>query len=182
MNASCVQNLHHHHMSMGGWSWAFTPYRNEDVARYLNHPRVQTFIVQDIDAICKFPIFCTQFQRHGLHNVLQCIPFLFAAYNERLTMPKMLILGGNDQFFPSTGSHYFFDELNEPKFMWYVHMVFSCCSRRSVQLFITPTLKFSTACMKMMTMDWVTTKMKLIEILKLSLLLPEQLSVLFYWW
>ena len=39
-------------------------------------------------------------------------------FNERLTMPKMVIVGGNDQFFPPDGSHYFFDELTPPKFMW----------------------------------------------------------------
>ncbi|ELU00839.1 hypothetical protein CAPTEDRAFT_221748 [Capitella teleta] len=83
------ENLHHHHRSFGGWSWAFLPYWNEDVARYLNHPRFQ-LLAEDVDAI---------------------------NYNERLTMPKMLILAGNDQFFPSSGSHYFFDELAEPKFM-----------------------------------------------------------------
>jgi PhoPQ-activated pathogenicity-related protein len=83
------ENLHHHHQSLGGWSWAFGPYWNEDVARYLNHPRFD-FFKSDIDVI---------------------------EYNERLTMPKVIIVGGNDQFFPSSGSHYFFDELTGPKFM-----------------------------------------------------------------
>jgi PhoPQ-activated pathogenicity-related protein len=33
----------------------------------------------------------------------------------------MVIIGGNDQFFPASGSHYFFDEIPDPKFMWYVY-------------------------------------------------------------
>lgn len=82
-------NLDHHFRALGGWSWAFIAYWIEDVSKYLHHPRVL-----DLAAIID-PI----------------------SYNERLTMPKLIISAGNDQFFPPDNSHYYYDELNGPKYL-----------------------------------------------------------------
>ena len=35
----CVQNLHHHNMAYGGWSFAFAPYWNDNIPYYIDHPR-----------------------------------------------------------------------------------------------------------------------------------------------
>jgi len=82
-------NLEHHYRGLGGWSWAFIPYWTEDVSKYLYHPRVAD-LAKLID------------------------PF---SYNERLTMPKLLIAGADDEFFPPDGSHYFWGELTGPKLL-----------------------------------------------------------------
>jgi len=85
-------NLEGHYRSLGGWSWAFLPYWIEDVSRYLYHPRTQEL------ATFMDPL----------------------AFNERLTMPKLLIAAAGDQFFPADGTHYFWNDLTEPKLfqMW----------------------------------------------------------------
>lgn len=80
-------NLEHHFRGLGGWSWAFIPYWVEGVSRYLYHPRVDT-LAGFIDPI---------------------------SFNERLTMPKLLIAASADQFFPPDGNHYFWEQLTEPK-------------------------------------------------------------------
>jgi PhoPQ-activated pathogenicity-related protein len=81
-------NLEHHNRALGGWSWAFSPYWVEDVSKYLYHPRVA-----DLARIAD-PI----------------------EYNERLTMPKLLIAAVGDEFFPPDGTHYFWDTLTPPKY------------------------------------------------------------------
>jgi len=81
-------NLEHHFRALGGWSWAFFPYWAEDVSKYLYHPRVPV-LASYIDPL---------------------------SYNERLTMPKLIICSSGDQFFPPDGSHYFFDSLTGPKY------------------------------------------------------------------
>jgi PhoPQ-activated pathogenicity-related protein len=82
-------NLEHHYRSFGGWSWAFFPYWAEDVSRYLYHPRVEV-MAEFIDPI---------------------------SFNERLTMPKLVICAAGDQFFPPDGSYYFWEELTGPKYL-----------------------------------------------------------------
>jgi len=83
------KNLEHHYRGLGGWSWAFFPYWAEDVSKYLYNPRVNV-LASFIDPL---------------------------SYNERLTMPKLIIGATGDEFFPPDGSHYFFDDLNGPKYL-----------------------------------------------------------------
>lgn len=39
------------------------------------------------------------------------------AYNERYTMPKMVVTTGGDEFFIPDDSHYYWDQLQGPKFL-----------------------------------------------------------------
>ena len=41
---------------------------------------------------------------------------LLSAYLERLTMPKMLINSGGDEFFMPDDNHYFWDDLPDDKY------------------------------------------------------------------
>ena len=58
--------------------------------------------------------------------VLRCISF--AAYLDRLTMPKLLINSGGDEFFLPDDNHYFWNDLPGEKFLRYnVSWNFSEC-------------------------------------------------------
>jgi len=81
-------NFDHLYRALGGWSWAFEPYWLEGVAKYVHHPRLS-----DLAAIID--------------------PY---AYNERLTMPKLLIAATGDEFYAPDCSHYFWKGLTPPKF------------------------------------------------------------------
>ena len=41
---------------------------------------------------------------------------LISAYNERLTMPKLIISASGDEFFPIDTSTHYFDKLTGPKY------------------------------------------------------------------
>ncbi|CAG5131365.1 unnamed protein product [Candidula unifasciata] len=81
------QNLHHHYRSLGGWSFAFTDYYQVDITKDLDNPELARF--QEI-----------------------ADPF---AYNDRLSIPKLIITSSGDEFFLLDDSHYFFDKLQSPK-------------------------------------------------------------------
>ena len=51
-------------------------------------------------------------------NQLKCTlrPFP-TAYRDRLTMPKYVISGSNDEFFLPDNSHYYFDQMKGPIYM-----------------------------------------------------------------
>ena len=85
-------NLHHHYQAYGGWSWAFQPYWAEEVSRYINHSRS----IYMGDEIAIDPL----------------------AYNIRLNgKPKLIIIGTSDEFFLPDDTHYFFLDLNGPKYI-----------------------------------------------------------------
>jgi PhoPQ-activated pathogenicity-related protein len=84
-----VPNLEHHYRALGGWSWAFIPYWTEDVSRYLYHPRTAEMITF-MDPI---------------------------SYNERLTMPKLVISASGDQFFPPDGANFWYSDINQPTYL-----------------------------------------------------------------
>lgn len=84
-----VDNLEHHYRALGGWSWAFTPYWIEDVSKYLYHPRT--------------------YQMAAFIDPL--------SFNERLTMPKLVITASGDQFFPPDGANFFYSTLTQPTYL-----------------------------------------------------------------
>jgi PhoPQ-activated pathogenicity-related protein len=84
-----VPNLEHHYRALGGWSWAFLPYWVEDVSRYLYHPRTAE-MATFIDPL---------------------------SFNERLTIPKLVITAAGDQFFPPDGANFFYQALNQPTYL-----------------------------------------------------------------
>ena len=46
------QNLHHHFRSLGGWTFAFKPYRDENIPMHLDDPNM-TKMGDIIDPYCK---------------------------------------------------------------------------------------------------------------------------------
>ncbi|XP_072027744.1 autocrine proliferation repressor protein A-like [Amphiura filiformis] len=86
---NALENLRHHYRSLGGWTWAFNPYYEEDITSQLDNPDAQ-LIVDIIDPL---------------------------AYKDRLTMPKYIITASNDEFFLVDDSHYYFDQMIGPTYM-----------------------------------------------------------------
>ncbi|XP_072043224.1 autocrine proliferation repressor protein A-like [Amphiura filiformis] len=83
------ENLHHHYRSLGGWTFAFNDYYEEGITQFLDHPNTQ-MLADFIDPL---------------------------AYRDRLTMPKFIFTGANDQFFLPDDSHYYYDQLLGPKYL-----------------------------------------------------------------
>jgi PhoPQ-activated pathogenicity-related protein len=83
-----IPNLHHHYQSMGGWSWAFGDYHREGLTKRLDSE----------DA--------------ALLGQMQD-PYELREY---LTMPKLIIKAGNDEFFMLDDIHFFFDDLPGVKY------------------------------------------------------------------
>eukprot|EP00057_Strongylocentrotus_purpuratus_P015135 XP_011669609.1 PREDICTED: autocrine proliferation repressor protein A [Strongylocentrotus purpuratus] len=84
-----VKNLHHMYRSLGGWTFAFEDYFTENVTLHLDDPNTQK-MADIIDPL---------------------------AYADRLTMPKLIITAGSDEFFLPDDSYYYFDLIPEPKFL-----------------------------------------------------------------
>nr|XP_054762652.1 autocrine proliferation repressor protein A-like [Lytechinus pictus] len=84
-----VKNLHHMYRSLGGWTFAFEDYYTENVTLYLDEPNTQK-LADIVDPL---------------------------AYKDRLTMPKLIITAGSDEFFLPDDSYYYFDLIPEPKFL-----------------------------------------------------------------
>ncbi|XP_006811763.1 autocrine proliferation repressor protein A-like [Saccoglossus kowalevskii] len=78
-----VKNLHHHFRAYGGWTFAFSDYYEEDVTKNLDHPNTQ-----------------------GIADIVDPL-----TYKDRLTMPKMIISTGGDEFFLPDDSHYYYDQM-----------------------------------------------------------------------
>jgi len=76
------ENMQHHQRSLGGWSWAFGPYYDEDLTRYLDTPLVDdmTYLID---------------------------PKELAA---NLTMPKLMIKASLDEFFALDDFQFFTDD------------------------------------------------------------------------
>ncbi|BFZ03768.1 hypothetical protein BsWGS_06807 [Bradybaena similaris] len=81
------ENLHHHFRSLGGWTYAFADFYKVNITRFLDDPKFALILA-----------FADPF-----------------AYNDRLTIPKLLVTSTGDEFFLPDDSHYFFDKLQSPK-------------------------------------------------------------------
>ncbi|BFZ03771.1 hypothetical protein BsWGS_06810 [Bradybaena similaris] len=86
------ENFRHHYRSLGGWTFALSDYYQNNITRQLDSPKVALF-----QAVVD--------------------PF---AYNDRLTMPKLVVLSTGDEFFLLDNSHYFFDKLQFPKYIRFI--------------------------------------------------------------
>jgi PhoPQ-activated pathogenicity-related protein len=86
---SMQSNLEHHNRAYGGWSWAFYPYWSENVTRYLYDDRTPQ-LATFIDPL---------------------------SFNERLTMPKLIISASGDQFFLPDDANFFYSQLTGPTYL-----------------------------------------------------------------
>jgi PhoPQ-activated pathogenicity-related protein len=104
--------MHHHFRSLGGWTFAFKDYIDLNITGYVDDPRMQE-LAKIVDPYCKLVT----------HGILQLIfAYIFvAAYLDRLTMPKLLINSGGDEFFLPDDNHYFWNDLPGEKFLRLKH-------------------------------------------------------------
>lgn len=107
-----VQNMHHHYRSLGGWTFAFSDYLDLNITAYVDDPNMQK-LAAIIDPYCKFVTCITQ--KSCLHYIM--VSPLLPAYLERLTMPKLLINTGGDEFFLPDDNHYFWNDLPDDKYV-----------------------------------------------------------------
>eukprot|EP00918_Siedleckia_nematoides_P059836 GHVU01130499.1.p1 GENE.GHVU01130499.1~~GHVU01130499.1.p1 ORF type:complete len:457 (-),score=45.84 GHVU01130499.1:53-1360(-) len=85
-----VPNLHHHYKSLGGWAIAFKPYWDEGLTSRLDDPET-------------------------VQLAQMCDPYVFI---ENMTMPKLQIKGGGDEFFMLDDTEFFWNDLRGTNFMW----------------------------------------------------------------
>ena len=103
--------MHHHFRSLGGWTFAFKDYTDLNITGYVDDPRMQD-LGKIVDPYCKSAV-CGS----GEFEVHVYIYISFLAYLDRLTMPKLLINSGGDEFFLPDDNHYFWDDLPGEKFL-----------------------------------------------------------------
>jgi len=84
-----VQNLHHHYKAYGGWSFAFDDYYNADITKDLDDPNMKLLSAL-VDPL---------------------------AYVDRLTMPKLIVSTGGDEFFLPDDSYYYLSMMEGPTFV-----------------------------------------------------------------
>ncbi|XP_072181379.1 autocrine proliferation repressor protein A-like [Diadema setosum] len=84
-----VKNMHHHYRSLGGWTFEFNDYYEENITIYMDVPQI--------------------FEMASIID-----PY---AYRDRLTMPKLIITAGSDEFFLPDDSYYYFNDLPGPKYL-----------------------------------------------------------------
>ncbi|CAH1785118.1 unnamed protein product, partial [Owenia fusiformis] len=86
-------NIKHHYRSLGGYSWAFGDYWRENLTSEVDSP-----LTDEIMALID--------------------PY---AYRSRYNgMPKLIINAAGDEFFLNDDSHYFWNDLPEPKYYWMI--------------------------------------------------------------
>ncbi|XP_071108310.1 autocrine proliferation repressor protein A-like [Haliotis cracherodii] len=104
-----VKNLHHHFRAYGGWTFAFKDYYELNFTESLDHPNTQK-MADIIDPI---------------------------SYNDKLTMPKLIISTGGDEFFLPDDSHYYYNDLNGPKYLRILPNAEHSCAGHEISLLFT---------------------------------------------
>ncbi|XP_025076722.1 autocrine proliferation repressor protein A-like [Pomacea canaliculata] len=102
-----VKNLHHHFRAYGGWTFAFNDYYELNFTGQLDNPNTQ-LMADIIDPI---------------------------SYNDRLTIPKLVISTGGDEFFLPDDSHYYYDNLNQPTYLRILPNAEHSCAGHEISLF-----------------------------------------------
>nr|KAG5691328.1 hypothetical protein BaRGS_014027 [Batillaria attramentaria] len=104
-----VKNLHHHFRAYGGWTFAFKDYYDLNFTSQLDNPNTQ-LMADIVDPI---------------------------SYDARLTMPKLVISTGGDEFFLPDDSHYYFNNLTKPTYLRILPDAEHSCAGHEISLFFT---------------------------------------------
>ncbi|XP_009858081.4 autocrine proliferation repressor protein A-like [Ciona intestinalis] len=101
-----VKNLHHHYRAYGGWTFEFNDYYEEFVTRDLDNPNTQ-LMADIVDPL---------------------------SYKDRLTMPKLIISTGSDEFFLPDDSYYYLDQLTGPTYLSMLPNTDHSCDGKEVDI------------------------------------------------
>jgi len=101
-----VQNLHHHYKAYGGWSFAFDDYYHADITKDLDTPNMQ-LLADLVDPI---------------------------SYKDRLTMPKLVVSTGGDEFFLPDDSYYYLSQMKGPIYVNMLPNAEHSCAGHELQL------------------------------------------------
>lgn len=102
-----VKNLHHHYRAYGGWTFAFKDYYDLNFTDSLDNPNTQ-LMADIIDPI---------------------------SYNDRLTMPKLVISTGGDEFFLPDDCHYYYSQITQPTYLRILPNAEHSCAGHEISLF-----------------------------------------------
>ncbi|KAJ8037102.1 Autocrine proliferation repressor protein A [Holothuria leucospilota] len=88
-NINFIKNLKHHHRSLSGYSWAYSPYWTENLTHFIDDPMGQYTL-----------------------NILDPL-----SYSSQLDIPKFIILAGNDEWHMPDSTRFFYDQMIGPTFL-----------------------------------------------------------------
>jgi len=84
-------SMHHMWRAYGGWTWTFKDYWEEGITKTIDDPE-NDLLAEIVDV------------------------YYYLPDPTRLTMPKLVISGTNDQFFMNDNDYYWWSQMREPKF------------------------------------------------------------------
>lgn len=139
------QNLHHFWRSLGGWTFAFKDYYEMnltsefdseafDAMHQVVDPYGELRHCASLDtalstAACTCPTHLLPYLPTHLLPHVYTLQLPAAVYRDRLTMPKLIICTGGDEFFQPDDSIFYWSQLKEPKFIrWATVSSIQCAS------------------------------------------------------
>ena len=94
----------------GGWTFAFDDYYDLNITARLDDPNMPKMMAI-VDPYCMFQVFFIPHKKQFYFH------FICLAYIERMTMPKLVIDAGGDEFFLPDDNYYFWNDMPGPKYL-----------------------------------------------------------------